>query len=235
MKNWLEIWNNRKPLKKLNTLDDHQALSHLLRLDGFDSPTGELNSKNWISFVDEIINRFKLNSSSSIYEVGCGSGAFLYPFYNKLIKVGGNDYSKSLVDASKLIMPKGKFDLIEAVKIDTQIKYDYVVSFSVFFYFPDYKYAERCIISMYEKSKKGVIVFDVPDVDHKAECEIFRRGALSQSEYDKKYDGLNHLYYSKIFFEKIAKKLNVKKHFFEKQNIEDYVNNKYRFNVYFLK
>lgn len=77
-----------------------------------------------------------------------GGGAFLYALseQNK-IKVGGNDYSAGLIDVAKRTFPGVDLQCVEAAEIDTQKKYDYVISNSVFQYF-DLGYAKNVLLKM---------------------------------------------------------------------------------------
>ena len=101
---------------------------------------------------------------------------------------------------------------------------------SVFFYFPNEAYAEKVIDKMLKKTKSKVVILDVNDKDKKYIAEKKRRNMLSQSEYEKKYKDLQHLYYNKQFFIDIAIKYNYKIKIF-KQKIYNYSANFYRFNV----
>lgn len=61
----------------------------------------------------------------SAYEVGCGSGANLYLLQNQGIKVGGIDYSASLMDiARQIVKDCGNIRTDETVKMDTDEIYD---------------------------------------------------------------------------------------------------------------
>ena len=53
---------------------------------------------------------------------------------------------------------------------------------------------------------------------------------LSKEEYEKKYAGLEHLFYEKSWFEDIAKELGLKIKIWD-QNFTQYSNSQLRFNV----
>jgi len=75
MDNWKKIWNNRK----IEHGDD--ILTSLIKLDGFDEGAGEISQVNWIEYVNWIRSKLAIDETDSIFEIGCGSGAFIYPFY----------------------------------------------------------------------------------------------------------------------------------------------------------
>jgi hypothetical protein len=232
---WKKIWSEREEYSQLNGNDQSKIIDKLLALDGFDSPTGFIKNKSWINYIDDLKSNYSILNTDSIFEVGCGAGAFLYPFYLSSQSVGGVDYSKTLINSCNKLMPDGKFAWNEAKNLDVEEKYDFIVSFSVFFYFPSYEYAELTLKKMYDKSRKGIMILDVPNLSTQDICEKNRRGVLSEKEYEKKYKNLNHLYYDKNFFINFAKNNPCKFYEIKEQKIEKYVNNDFRFNFVMLK
>ena len=86
-----------------------------------------------------------LKDTDTIFEIGCGAGAFIYPFFLKGHKVGGIDYSKSMVNLAKITMPGMVFESKDAVQFEMSCKYDIVLSNSVFQYFDSFEYAKKVI------------------------------------------------------------------------------------------
>lgn len=222
MNKWCQIWNKR------TQPEAEDALERLIRADGFDSGVGEIITDSWRDYVGFIAKNINIGKAATIFEVGCGSGAFLFHFYQSGHKIGGGDYSESLIRMASDVMKDMDFCVCEANNIDTFRKYDFVISNSVFQYFPDLGYAESVIRKMLEKSNKAVAICDVPDLKLKEESELIRRGH-DDGEYEKKYEGLNHLYYDRDWFRTIATKNDCRISLFD-QNIRNYRQNKYRFN-----
>lgn len=229
MNKWFEIWNKDKKL-----CDEYSILQSLIYADGFDSAIGKVTEDSWMNYVNKISEKLNITVNDSIYDVGCGSGAFLYPFYQKGHKVGGIDYSKSLIDIAQSVMNDMAFTNNEAINIYTQLKYDYVLSNGVFFYFTDLNYAQQVLEKMLLKANKAVAIFDIPDLFKKEICECYRKRALPEGEYEKKYMGLDHLYFSKDWFVEIANKFGYQIEVFD-QIMENYGNSKYRFNIIITK
>lgn len=225
---WKEIWNKRK-------LPECEAvLDRLIQADGFDSGAGKISADSWKKYAAFIAKRLGIKEGDSLFELGCGSGAFLYLFYKIGNKVGGIDYSASLIKIANEVMSNMDFKVCEAININTEDKYDFVISNSVFHYFPDLQYAELVINKMLEKSNIGAAILEVPNLALKEGSEKARRGALSPGEYEEKYKGLNHLYYDKDWFYGTGKRLNCTVEIFD-QDIENYGNNAFRFNVVMIK
>lgn len=231
MNNWLKIWD-----KRITSSNYEDTLEELIRLDGFDNGAGVIKKSDWLEYISWISKICDIKLNDSIFEVGCGCGAFLYPFYCLGHTVGGIDYSSTLIKEIQKLWSQNIQTIYcsEAQYLDSESKYDIVFSNSVFFYFPDYDYAEIVIKKMIEKSKKTIAILEVPDKALYKECEQMRQGNIGEQEYKKKYEGLNHLYFEKKWFIDIGKKYSLEAHIFN-QNINNYGNSKFRFNCIYKK
>lgn len=227
--NWQKIWNNRQ----IQTGED-KTLSALLAADGFESLGKQFTEANWLEFVQQIGTKLKIQPDDSLFEVGCGGGAFLYPFYQEGNPVSGIDYSENLVKIARDFMPEATINLAEAIDIPKEKKFDKVVSFGVFHYFPSYDYAAIVTRSMVEIANKSIGIFDLPDLSKKETAFETRKAAIGETEYEEKYQGLQHLFYQKDWFEEILKDEPVEITF-EDQSLENYINSKHRFNVFIHK
>lgn len=222
MKKWKEIWNKEERIT-------NYILEMLFKVDGFDTGAGSFGVMEWKEYVEANISLLKIKNNDSIYDVGCGSGAFVYPLYLKGHQVGGLDYSSVLIDLANSIMTNAKLEKKEAITVDTKDSYDIVLSHSVFHYFPSLDYAKEVVKRMIEKANRTVAIFDINDKSKEKEYHNIRMSA-SGEEYAKKYTGLEHLFYEKEWFEKLAKDFNMKITIFD-QTYEQYVNSSLRFNV----
>jgi ubiquinone/menaquinone biosynthesis C-methylase UbiE len=232
-KKWYEIWNKRN----MQCLDqsNYISLQDLLKADGFDTTLGKLNSLEiWEQYIKLISIKVDLVSNDSLFEIGCGSGAFLYPWYREGHPVGGIDYSESLICVAQKVMNGMNFRVSDAIDVNIDEKFDIVLSNGVFQYFKDYSYAQKVIERMIMKARKSVAILEIPDLAKKGESENARRAALPEGEYDKKYDGLDHLYYDKAWFTQFSNKFGCNIEIFD-QSIKEYVNGKFRFNVVIKK
>jgi trans-aconitate methyltransferase len=220
--NWKEIWNKRKTTEALD-------LGELIKLDGFDTGAGKIEPKEWREYTDIIAKKLSLKNGQSVFEVGCGSGAFLYSLKEKLdLKVGGLDFSSSLVDFAKKAMPEGDFFAMDASQISSTPQYDFVVSNGVFHYFSSLDVAEKILETMISKAKTAVAVLEIPDAKTKEASENMRRDKLTHAEYEAKYKGLEHIYFSRDWFKNIADKHGFKFESFD-GCVPGYVQNNFRF------
>ena len=74
MDEWKQIWNKDERINKI-------ILEGLIKADGFDSGAGSFTVDDWIIYTNELYDELNISQNNSIYDIGCGSGAFLYPLY----------------------------------------------------------------------------------------------------------------------------------------------------------
>jgi ubiquinone/menaquinone biosynthesis C-methylase UbiE len=192
---WQGVWEKRHR-------QQHQALdlSALIALDGFDSGAGRIETADWQTYAHLIADKLGLQDGDSVYEVGCGAGAFLYALQaTRQLTVGGLDYSAGLIEAAQTAMPEGDFSVAQAAALDKTTPYDVVIANSVFHYF-DLPYAQQVLEAMLAKARVAVAVLDVPNASTQEACEALRRAAMTQAEYEEKYAGYAHTYYHKDWF-----------------------------------
>jgi len=80
--NWKKIWNKDE---RINSI----ILECLIKADGFDSGAGSFSVEGWKKYTQEYFEKLDINSGDTIFDVGCGSGAFLYSLYLQSHRVGG--------------------------------------------------------------------------------------------------------------------------------------------------
>jgi trans-aconitate methyltransferase len=225
--NWKEIWNRRGGVGGV-------GLDALIKLDGFDSGAGRIEAVDWRTYAGIIADKLEMRDGKTVFEVGCGAGAFLYALRERFsLAVGGLDYSTGLIGAATCAMPDGKFQVVEANLLETETTYDYVIANSLFHYFGQ-DYASNVLGRMIKKAKVAVAVLDVPDMQTKGELEVLRRDALTQEEYEKKYAGLEHTYYRRDWFKSQTAAFGLTCEVFD-GCVPNYAQNKFRFGVLLFK
>ena len=227
MSNWKAIWNKQDRVEKI-------ILEMLIKADGFDSPTGGFEVDDWLEYTASLYEKLGMKEDDTIFDVGCGSGAFVYPLYIQNHIVGGVDYSDVLIALSQKVIDKENFRVCEASALDVEEKYDIVLSHSVFFYFPSLDYAKNVIEKMIQKANKTVAIFDINDSEKESNYHAVRMQTMDKETYKKKYAGLEHLFYSKEFFYDIAKEHDLEIVIWD-QEFDRYNNSKFRFNVLMRK
>ena len=229
---WRSIWNRKSRI-------DDALLEFLLKIDGFDSGPGSFSAKDWKRYTSHIYKLLKIEPKDSIYEVGCGAGAFLYPLTVKGNAVSGIDYSSELVTWGNKVLDNACLVVGDAVKMEADKKFDILVSHGVFHYFSSLEYAKNVTNLMISKSIKSANILDVNDFEKKDEYQeerirIFCEKGGSREDYLARYNGLDHLFYPKNFFREIAIDFGISVEI-QDQVFLDYGNSAFRYNVMFKK
>jgi trans-aconitate methyltransferase len=230
MESWHAVWNKRRlPVAAVSTLQG------LIDLDGFDSGAGKIGEAAWRVYVAMVAGRLGIRPADSVFEIGCGSGAFLYVLREAGVRIAGLDYSENLVAAARHAMPEGDFRAATAEAFAAVAgEYDFVIANSVFHYFPDLDYARRVVDKMRVAAGRAVAILELPDAVTRGEAEAARRGLLSAEEYERKYAGLSHLYYDRNWFIELAEHHGLAAEIFQ-QDIAGYAQNAFRYNVLLRK
>lgn len=222
---WQRVWQKRQL-----PADGRSLLASLIAADGFDG-MGAVEEQAWRSYAAAIRERLALGPGDRVFEVGCGAGAFLYPFWEWGHRVGGIDYAANLIDVARRAMPEGDFVCQDASQMDTLPGAELVLSNAVFYYLTDADHAERVLNRMIERSHKWVVILDVADRAHYDLAMRLRRGSIGEAAYAERYRGLDHLYLERAwFYDRLrAAGAEVK---IEDQAIAGYLHSGYRFNVF---
>jgi SAM-dependent methyltransferase len=232
---WKRIWEDKGAGGLGEEVrDGDEALTRLLVLNGYLTSTAQVTPDVWRAYVQAIAGRMGIRAGDRLFEVGCGSGAFLHPFRAMGCVTDGLDYSAGLVDVARQVLPGGRFEVAEGRDVDPRETYDIVLSQGAFLYFPDLGYAEEVLSRMVDKALRGVAVLDVSDAAHQEEALALRRASYAPGEYDQRYAGLEHLYFERSWFEGFAGRRGLSCRV-EPQFLPGYLSARYRFNVYLSK
>lgn len=235
---WKSIWE-KKNTENINlNRTEFEIFCDLKRADGLDVNVHNEQAyfkafyNDWEKMYEQLIS-ITGNDIHSIYEVGCGSGVNLFLFHKRIedAVLGGIDYSEGLITLAKSILPCADLFCGNAEVMNTDLKYDFVMADSVFQYFGNHDYAEKILNKMICKSNKAVYISEIHDITLKEEWLENRRSSMDN--YDKIYEGLDKLFYSKDWLSDMAKKHNKKTIFTNSENPE-YWNSKYVFNCFII-
>jgi trans-aconitate methyltransferase len=219
--NWKLIWDN----KAANSSD----LMDLIIANGYDHHT-KIDKENYSNFLNHVLKKLGASKNESIFEVGCGAGAALRIFKEYGMMVGGIDQSESLLESTRTLDISNDLILGDAYELSQFPQYDYVVSMSVFQYFPDLSYVADITNKMLLKSKsKKIAILDINDIDKKIDFLNYKKSTIEN--YEKKYKGLDQLYIDKQFWIELCNAFNCKVEI-EPCIIKDYVNAPFKYNVY---
>jgi SAM-dependent methyltransferase len=224
---WNDIWD-RRALDR----DAPSRLAALMAADGLDTGFGDVTEAAWRDFVGRMADRLGLGDGASAYEVGCGAGAFLLPLAERGVRVGGLDASAALLGYAREALPAGTpLDHDDAATLREHPRCDVALACGVFLYFPDEAYAREVLARMVRKARRAVAVLDVADRATQDAALAHRRAHLGPEAYAVRYEGLDHLYLDRAWFERELLALGCVSVVTEDQHIAGYANGRYRFNV----
>lgn len=225
---WADVWARR------TVEPSASVLASLMAADGLDTAFGAVSPAAWAAFAREFVTRrLGLAAGGSVFDVGCGAGAFLHPLAEAGLRVGGIDRSASLIAAARDAMPDGDFAVAAADELPAQPRFDTVVSCGVFMYFPGLVYAERVLAAMTAKARTAVAILDVPDLSMRDAALADRIAALGGEEaYTERYAGLEHVYYDRDWLAERLEGAGLVGVETASQAIPGYRNGRFRFNAW---
>ena len=119
----------------------------------------------WRAFVEHVAETLDVGPGTSVFEVGCGAGAFLLPLDDNGYRVGGIDQSPESVAEAARAMPRGLFSVSAAAALDPAEAWDVVVACGTFSTFPDLDYARGVLARMTAKATHAIAVLGLTDLD----------------------------------------------------------------------
>jgi trans-aconitate methyltransferase len=204
-----------------------------MELNGYHSATSALSVGDHEVQFQQAVDGLNISPRDTVFEVGCGAGAFLYWLRPRCASVGGLDYAESLLaHARRVLSPAADFQHGEARSLAVTPQYDVVLSNGVFIYFPDEQYAYDVLCRMIQKSRRAIGILDVNDATHRREYEKLR--AISQGDQRSRYEGLQQLYLGREFFERVAAERGLSCRI-ENSRLLNSVNGRFRYHVWLRK
>jgi trans-aconitate methyltransferase len=224
---WHEVWSRR------SGYEESPALERAIRLDGFDGAGDAIEPNEWRRYVTGLARRANIGGGSTVFEIGCGAGAFLIPLSEMGVVVAGIDYSASLIAAGRTLLPNADLQVGDARECTLDKRFDHIVSHSMFQYLPDHKVALRLITLMVAHATETVGIFDVSDEAQRLQSLAARR-SLEGDGYEERYDGLEHLYFERSWLTAAAAELGCAAEFYA-SDLNGHRNAAYRYSAVLTK
>ncbi len=233
--NWRSVWIRKGTEPTLKTL----TLPDFFKMNGWDTGAGQLDEQTWLKLIGYFRKRLRVRRDDSLLEVGCGAGLFLLPFARKGVRVSGVDYSRTLVEVAKAVLPRNScVRHSEANRLPFPSgSFDNAASNGVFLYFPSWGYAEEALDEIVRVLKPGgrCLITDLNDISKRTLAERMRRKNLGLEKYRRMYRGLGHRYYRREWFVRYARKRGLVYEVASQKKANSYGNSAWRFMFYFEK
>jgi len=186
----------------------------------------------WREFVDDVAERLQVRAGDRVFAVGGAAGAFLSPFYEVGISVGGLDTSEARIAAARRLMPEGQWIVGDAAALDPAESAEVVVACGSFPCFPDHEYARGVLARMAAKATRALAILDVPDLDFRQEA-LGERLAMRPGGLEAPLDqGRDHLDFERMWFVRMLDQMGVSGVEISSQRIEGDRLSAFRFNVF---
>lgn len=115
-----------------------------------------------LRLAEHVAEILDVGPGTRVFEVDCGTGEFLYPFFMNGFVVGGTDAVTESIEEARIAMPQGLFQVATAEALDPAIPWDVVVCRSLGAA-PSSDYVRGLVARMFAKATHAVALLDVPD------------------------------------------------------------------------
>lgn len=186
-------------------------------ISGYDHPLAQLTQKGLQDLINKISSHLKLKPSDRLLDAGCGAGLITRELTGKVAVIVGIDATREMILHTPKIIHRVE-GLAHKLPFQAQI-FDKVLCHSAFQYFPDHQYAQAVVEDLLRvMAPNGIcLIQDLPD--------LAKKDTYFQVKAPDAHN-LTRLFYEKSWFKQLFPTAQV----FD-QEITDYENSKYRFNV----
>jgi cyclopropane fatty-acyl-phospholipid synthase-like methyltransferase len=130
---------------------------------GAASAARRVSEEAWREFAERIVETLDVGPGTTVFDVQCGAGAFLFPLAENGYVVGGLDPSAALISQAAAAMPSGMWAVGAAATMDPGEPWDVVVAVSAFAMFKDLDEARGVLARMMAKAEHAIAILDVPE------------------------------------------------------------------------
>jgi len=120
-----------------------------------------------INLAEHVAETLDIGPGTRVFEVDCGTGEFLYPFFMNGFVVGGTDADRESIELARVAMPEGLFQVVAAEGLDPAIPWDVVVCRSLGAA-PSSDYMRGLVARMFAKATHAVALLDAPEQHQRA-------------------------------------------------------------------
>jgi hypothetical protein len=114
---------------------------------------------------EKVAETLDIGPGTRVFEVDCGDGTFLYPFYMNGYRVGGTDADPVAIEAALAAMPEGLLTVGQASALDPAVPWDVVVCRSLSG-LPDENSMRGLLARMFAKATHAIALLNVPEARH---------------------------------------------------------------------
>ena len=126
---------------------------------------------DFLQLAEHVAETLDIGPGTRVFEVDCGDGGFLVPFYENGYVVGGTDGDPAMIERAIAAMPDGLFTVGMAPALDPAVPWDVVVCRSLSSQSAEAlaKADMRGLVArMFAKATHGIALLNVPEKHHRA-------------------------------------------------------------------
>jgi ubiquinone/menaquinone biosynthesis C-methylase UbiE len=205
---WSDIW-----VKKGVKAPARVSLIDIAGFDWRDAGCGAMTESTWMELHASANRILDVRRGDQMLEVGCGAGAFLFPFARKGAVVSGIDYSPTLLEIARRLVPRGSFRQAEAIRLPYgDNAFDKVASMGAFLHFPGWAYSVAALDEMLRVLRPGgrCLVLGINDAEKMEMAEAARRRNLGAERFRRLEADLRQAYYARDSFRRYGARRGLK-------------------------
>jgi hypothetical protein len=115
--------------------------------------------------AEQVAETLDIGPGTRVFEVDCGRGELLFPFYSNGYIVGGTDGDSAAIEQALKEMPEGLFNVAMASSLDPAMPWDVVICRSLAGA-PDTGYIRGLVARMLAKATHAIALLNVPEKHH---------------------------------------------------------------------
>lgn len=115
-----------------------------------------------LDLAEYVAETLDVGPGTRVFEVDCGDGSFLLPFYLNQYIVGGIDADPAMIELAIASMPDAIFQTGTASALDPAVPWDVVICRSLAGA-PDQDYMRGLLARMFAKATHAIALLHVPD------------------------------------------------------------------------
>ena len=117
------------------------------------------------AIAEQVAETLDIGPGTRVFEVDCGRGELLFPFYSNGYIVGGTDGDSAAIEQALKEMPEGLFNVAMASSLDPAMPWDVVICRSLAGA-PDTGYIRGLVARMLAKATHAIALLNVPEKHH---------------------------------------------------------------------
>jgi len=163
--------------------DDHlpagaREPSPIEALMAADGALAGMPEAGWRAFVEHVVEVLDVGPGTSVWDAGCGAGAFLFPLWENGYVVGGSDPVAELVERARAAMPQGVFAVGAATSLDPADPWDVVVASRGFEGLAAVDAARGALARMAAKATHAIAVLGIAEEEEPGRLAMSRGAVL---------------------------------------------------------